>query len=131
MKPKRRSIQGNPKIKPFGGLLMRSEEPDLDAVSKTRSSPQPFSDACRRILNRKVPHDPRRRTVLDLVVETIFLKALKGDLRAIKEITDRVEGRVAQPRPQEHDRRPAEIIVTYAKPLSPKSEESRVVNIAS
>jgi hypothetical protein len=74
MKSKRRSIQGKPKIKPLAGLTMRSGDQDLEAENVRRPSPHPFSDACRRMLNRKVPHDPRHRTVLDLVVEAIFFK---------------------------------------------------------
>jgi hypothetical protein len=109
---------------------MRSEGSDLEVDTALRSSPTPFTDACKRILNQRVPHDPRHRTVLDLVVETIFLKALKGDLQAIKEITDRVEGRVPQSRPREQDERPTAINIISHIPR-PKRKTSGVVNIAS
>jgi hypothetical protein len=117
MRSKRRSIQGKPKIKPFAGLAMHSGDADLVAENVSRPSPYPFTDAYRRILNQKVPHDPRRRTFLDLVVEATFLRALEGDLQAIKEITDRVEGRVPPPRPGEREERPTEFRVVWEKPI--------------
>ena len=85
---------------------MRSGDRDREAENVLRPSPHPFTDAYRRILKQKVPHDPKRRTFLDLVVEVIILKALKGDLQAIREIADRVEGRVPQPRPGQREEQP-------------------------
>ena len=113
------------------GLSFLSEDPDLEVDSALRSDPKPFTAALKRILNQKVPHHAKPKTVLDLVAEALVFKAVKGDFQALKEIADRVEGRVPQPRPQERDGRPAEFVVTYATPLRPKAEESRVGNIAS
>jgi hypothetical protein len=51
-----------------------------------------ISEALMRIMECKVPDDPHGRTYADLIVEATVARAIKGDLAAIKEITDRVEG---------------------------------------
>lgn len=70
-------------------------QPDADVAASPR---RPITDALRRVVNRRVPHDPRRRTFADLLAEAIVRKALEGDLKAVIEIINIVEGpRAAQP----------------------------------
>jgi hypothetical protein len=48
----------------------------------------PITRALVKMVNRRVPNDP--------LAEMMFREALKGNVAAVKEITDRVEGRVSQ-----------------------------------
>jgi hypothetical protein len=57
----------------------------------------PITEAYWRILNQIVPNDPQKRTYVELIAETMIRRALMGDIRALKEITDRVEGPVSEP----------------------------------
>lgn len=82
--------KGRAKVRPFAGCEIRNAEAENRSVPIRR----PITDRLVRILNRKVKHDPEGRTIADLMGEVIVLKALKGDIRAFKEIMTAVEGRV-------------------------------------
>ena len=56
---------------------------------RPHSSKTPITDAMIEIVNRRVPNDPRGRVVADLLAEAIFREALKGNVKAAKEIADR------------------------------------------
>jgi hypothetical protein len=56
----------------------------------------PITGALVKMLDEKVPNDPRRRTHAEVIAGMLIRKALKGDLQAIKEIADRVEGKVLE-----------------------------------
>lgn len=63
-----------------------------------------------------MPNDLRGRTYATLIADVLISKAVKGDPKAIKEITDRVEGRVGEVRHIESDQ-PVEFVVVYADPI--------------
>ena len=63
---------------------------------RPHASKTPITDAMIEIVNRRVPNDPRGRVVAELLAEAIFREALKGNVKAAKEIADRIEGRVAE-----------------------------------
>lgn len=102
--------------------VSRIEYKDSTSEQREHSSRQaerrPFTAALIRIANSKVPNDPRGRTYADLVAEAMFLQAINGNVRAARDIADRLEGRVSE-RPAEQDRRPAVIKVVYDPPLKP------------
>lgn len=56
-----------------------------------------WSDAIRRALLRVEADELGGRKTLDKLADAIVSKALQGDVAALKEIGDRVEGKVAQP----------------------------------
>jgi hypothetical protein len=89
------------------------------ALSKTQSikSRKPITDELRRILGETVPNDPKQRTYVELVVYKLVLMAIRGNPAAIKEILDRIDGRVPQ-RTAGHDDTPVqiEIISHIARP---------------
>jgi hypothetical protein len=69
-----------------------------------------ITEALVNIVNRRVPHDLRRRTFADLIAEALVRKALEGDVGAAKEIADRIEGSVPL-LPVEQDRGPAKVTI--------------------
>jgi hypothetical protein len=61
----------------------------------------PLTAALTKVLNQRIPNDSRCRTYADLIAEVLVSKAIKGDIQALKEIVDRVEGTSAPiPEPQ-------------------------------
>jgi hypothetical protein len=90
---------------------------------------QPVPTGIRKILNRKLPMDLNRGACFaDAIVLAIIAKAVTGDVSAIKEITDRVEGRAGKrdefsPQPE------VKIHVVYDSPITeavPPSETSEL-----
>jgi hypothetical protein len=61
-----------------------------------RPSKTPLSDAYRRLLETPYPGDERGRTYVERIAEVVCYEAGGGDLAAIREITDRTEGRPRQ-----------------------------------
>jgi hypothetical protein len=61
-----------------------------------RPSKTPLSDAYRRLLEKPYPGDQRGRTYVERIAEVVCYEAGGGDLAAIREITDRTEGRSRQ-----------------------------------
>jgi hypothetical protein len=55
-----------------------------------------MTDAYMRALSRQIPNDAEGRIYADLLAEKVISAASKGDIRAISEITDRVQGKVQQ-----------------------------------
>jgi hypothetical protein len=106
-------VTGKPKASRFVRRAMRATAEQTETGTLGSRGRRPFTEALVKILNRKVPNDPRGRTVIDLIAEALVRKAIEGDVRAIKEITDRVEGRVPLPRQGEHDERPAITIISH------------------
>ena len=72
----------------------------------------PITTALAKMLDERVPNDPRRRTYAEVIADVLVRKAVKGDLQAIKEIADRVEGKVSEARHKELAG-PVEIRVVY------------------
>jgi hypothetical protein len=61
-----------------------------------RPSKTPLSDAYRRLLEKPYPGDQRNRTYVERIAEVVCYEAGGGDLAAIREITDRTEGKARQ-----------------------------------
>lgn len=55
-----------------------------------------LSDAYRRKLAQVDETDPEKRTFAEILAEKIILKAKEGDVHAVREIADRVEGKAKQ-----------------------------------
>ena len=55
-----------------------------------------FNEAYLRILNKTVANDPQGLRVIDAIAERVATQAMKGDLKAVAEITDRIQGRPMQ-----------------------------------
>jgi hypothetical protein len=52
-----------------------------------------FNEAYLRILNKTVANDPQGLRVIDAIAERVATQAMKGDLKAVAEIADRIQGR--------------------------------------
>jgi hypothetical protein len=61
-----------------------------------RPSKTPLSDAYRQLLGKPYPGDQRGRTYVERIAEVVCYEAGGGDLAAIREITDRTEGKARQ-----------------------------------
>jgi hypothetical protein len=61
-----------------------------------RPSKTPLTDAYRRLLETPYPGDQRGRTYAQRIAEVLCYEAGGGDLAAIREITDRTEGKARQ-----------------------------------
>jgi hypothetical protein len=105
-------VTGKAKASRFVRRAMQTGAQQTEAENSLSQGRRPFTEAVIKVLNRKVPNDPRGRIFVDLIVEALVRKAIKGNIRAIKEITDRVEGQVPLPREDEHDQRPAITIIS-------------------
>jgi ribosomal protein L17 len=55
-----------------------------------------LSEAYRRELAKIDPHDALGRTFAEVLAEQMIVKASKGDVAALREIADRVEGKAKQ-----------------------------------
>ena len=62
-----------------------------------RPKKSPLADACRELLNNPVPEDPSGRTYAEAIAEQLAERALAGDIRAVREIADRAEGKTRMP----------------------------------
>jgi hypothetical protein len=61
-----------------------------------RPSKTPLVDAYRRLLETPYPGDERGRTYAQRIAEVVCFEAGGGDLAAVREITDRTEGKARQ-----------------------------------
>lgn len=57
---------------------------------------KPFRDALRLAVKRKADDDVKGKTKLDRIAAQLVEEAVKGDVPAMKEIGDRLDGKVAQ-----------------------------------
>jgi len=55
-----------------------------------------LSEAYRKMLSQADESDPERRTRAEVLAEQIYAKAKTGDVQALREIADRVEGKPRQ-----------------------------------
>jgi hypothetical protein len=62
-----------------------------------RGRPKKVNTMFEVVADQRVPNDPEKRTMLQLVVERIFKAAAKGNAAAAREIADRIDG-PARPR---------------------------------
>jgi hypothetical protein len=56
----------------------------------------PLIDACREVLAKLVPGDPKGRTYAQAIAEKLAERAVQGDIRAAQELADRAEGKARQ-----------------------------------
>jgi hypothetical protein len=61
-----------------------------------RPKSTPISDLLRELLEQPRPNDPDKRPYAKVIAESLLERASKGDLQAVREIADRVEGKPAQ-----------------------------------
>jgi len=105
----------------FVRCAMRVEAPQAETKNPSLTGRYPITEAIMRMLNRTVPNDLLGRTFADLIAEAMIKQAIKGNIRAVREILDSVEGKVPKPREQriEQDERPNNVTVIW--PDRPKS----------
>jgi hypothetical protein len=72
----------------------------------------PITIALTKTLNDGLSNDLRCQTYAELIAKVLICKAVKGNVEAIREIVDRVEGKVSDARHYELDQ-PVEIRVVY------------------
>jgi hypothetical protein len=56
----------------------------------------PLSDVLTEMLQSSCTDDPAKRTYAEVIAEMLLKRACNGDIQAVREIADRVEGRPAQ-----------------------------------
>ena len=76
---------------------------------------KPWGDALRRCLARREQEGGK---ALNAIAEVLTDKALEGDLAAIKELGDRLDGKPAQAIVGDADAPPLAMSVTWIKPSS-------------
>jgi hypothetical protein len=78
-------------------------KPDTSLTEKQREVPgqsgnpsgrprRLMSEAYRRALDRKIANDPAGRTYADIIAEKMISLGLKGDVRAVAELSNRIDG---------------------------------------
>jgi hypothetical protein len=85
-------------------------------------STTPLTDALRRKLDETAPNDPLHRTYAELIVRKLILMALLGNLAAIKEIFDRIDGRVPHGAEKQDNTPPQITIISHI----PRPERPRI-----
>ncbi len=64
--------------------------------NKNAAKPRVWTDAIRRVLTRLDSEAPQRDAKIDQLALVLINKAMEGDMQAIKEVGDRLEGKPAQ-----------------------------------
>lgn len=85
----------------------------MPAAAKGRAagkSAKPWRDALRIAVNRDDPSDPKRK-ILAALAEATVSAALAGDMAAVKEIADRLDGKAAQPLTGDDEGGPLTVVV--------------------
>jgi len=75
-------------------LVAKDDAPKLIEMAKGPHSNSAFKEACREILNSKVPGNPRGITFAQGIALVLAKAALGGNIPAAKELVDRAEGKV-------------------------------------
>lgn len=87
------------RIKYFPRRPKQAKVQATELINIFTQSRYPITGALTKILGERVPNDLRGRTYAKLIADVLIGKAAKGDIQAIQELTDRVEGKVPQVRP--------------------------------
>jgi hypothetical protein len=61
-----------------------------------RPAKTPLTDVLAALLQSSCADDPAQRTYAEVIAEVLLQRACVGDIRAVREIADRVEGRPSQ-----------------------------------
>ena len=69
-----------------------------------------WRDAIERALANRAKEDPRR--AIDALAETLLRKCDEGDIAALKELGDRIEGKCVQPIAGENDGAPIVVVIS-------------------
>jgi hypothetical protein len=113
-------IQGRPKK--HYDHLPNTKQPKSEVGTTVQRSTTPLTDALRRKLDETAPNDPLHRTYAELIARKLILMALLGNLAAIKEIFDRIDGRVPYGAEKREDTPPRITIISHI----PRPERARV-----
>lgn len=70
--------------------------PGVSGNPSGRPKKKDWTDAIRKAVQEVQEDDPLKRQRLHLLAEALVLKAQAGDVNALKEIGDRIEGKVPQ-----------------------------------
>ena len=70
--------------KPGGKVMKRTQSDNL----KTPTKPGPIIDAASDLLRQAVPGDTQGRTFSEVIAATLVGRALRGDLRAVRELVE-------------------------------------------
>jgi hypothetical protein len=97
--------------RPIQGKSQRTQASDA-----CPRSGRPITIALTKMLNHRLSDDLRCQTYAELIAKVLICKAVKGDIQAIREITDRVEGKVSEAGNYKSDE-PAEFRVIYEDPI--------------
>ena len=69
-----------------------------------------WGEAIRRLAMQTEPTDSEGRRRLELLALSLYEKAMKGDISALKEIGDRLDGKAVQPHEGTDDGPPIQLI---------------------
>jgi hypothetical protein len=124
--------EGKAKIGCSTGSTITAQIQDAERESTSTYSRRPITDEYIRVWHERVPTDKQGRTFGELIVEALFQRAIEGEVQAIKEITDRIEGRVALTRQvrQSEERGELPVIRVIYDRAKPTSEVSPIAKVA-
>lgn len=71
-------------------------KPGQSGNPKGRPKSITLSEAYRRELAKVDPNDPERRSFAEVLAEQMIIKAMSGDVSALRELGDRTEGKARQ-----------------------------------
>ena len=115
--PKRNFVAFTP-TKPTLWLLIMAARKTLAGGNKSEKL---WRDALMRAVKRAVPGKPNKTTYLECIATRCVEAALGGEMAAIKEIGDRLDGRAIQPIAGDLDQ-PMRLVVEIIDPTRPANE---------
>ena len=77
-------------------LAANKWKPGQSGNPSGRAKRKPITDGLLAFADKKIPGDKQGRTFRDAMIEKMFSMALKGDLRTMQEVIDRIEGGVVR-----------------------------------
>jgi hypothetical protein len=93
-------------------MVGRPFQPGQSGNPSGRPKTKPFRDALQKAL-QEAGDD---KDMLKAVAMALVAKATAGDVPAIKEVADRIDGKVAQPHDGDGEGGPVRHVVTWQKP---------------
>jgi hypothetical protein len=119
-----KKAKNRPTGKPFGKGNPHAFKPGQSGNPAGRPKSRTLSEAYRAWLSQPSEKDPAR-TNADALAEVVGRAALKGDLFAVREITDRVEGRPRQAIDLSIDEKKRELVNNAIAQLQAEAEIER------
>jgi hypothetical protein len=77
-------------------MVGRPFPPGVSGNPSGRPKKKDWTDAIRKAVQAVPEDDPQKRQRLELLAEALMLKALSGDVPALKEVGERLDGKVPQ-----------------------------------